>query len=107
MELNNDELLIRRKRVDEYGDWEYECRSCELWLPKSKFRGCVDFIDAYGNCLMCYSCKSKRAQTKQKENANAQVKLFMKAIGYDVDSDVPIFKQFHQKYNLRLKKRDM
>ena len=104
---NNDELLIRRKRVDELGEWQYECRYCNLWHPKSRFRGCVDFIDAYGNCLMCSSCKSKKAQSTQKENLYRQLNTLMKDIGYDVDSDIPIYKQFHKKYNLPLKRRDM
>ena len=70
MELNDDDLLIRRKRVDEYGEWEFECRYCDRWLPKTKFRGCVDYIDAYGNCLMCMNCRASKGQQTQKENGN-------------------------------------
>jgi len=103
---DDDELLIRRKRVDEEGEWEYECVYCEKWLPKNRFRGCIDCIDAYGNCLMCSSCKSKKAQITQKENLNNELNKIMKAMGFDVDSDIPIYIQFHEKHNLPLKRRD-
>lgn len=61
----NDEMLVRRKRIDENGDWEYECRECDDWLPKERFRGCKTYVDAYGNCLMCSSCRSKKANLKK------------------------------------------
>ena len=103
---NNDELLIRRKRVDEYGDWEYECRTCELWLPKNKFRGCVEYIDAYGNCLMCSSCRVAIGQKHQKEDMRKEVDSMFNILGYDTSGEVPIYIQFHEKYNLPLKRRD-
>jgi len=103
---NDYELLTRRKRVDAEGEWVYECVSCENWLLKSKFRGCVDYIDAYGNCLMCSSCKSKKAQITQKDNLNNELNKIMKGMGFDVDSDIPIYIQFHEKHNLPLKRRD-
>jgi len=105
MELD-DELLIRRKRIDVNGDWEYECRYCELWLPKSKFRGCIDFIDAYGNCLMCNSCKTRKAQITLRDNQKEELDRVMRVMGFDPDSDIPIYKQFHAKHNLQLKRRD-
>jgi hypothetical protein len=64
MEENN-EMLVRRKRIDENGDWEYECSECDNWLPKERFRGCKTYVDAYGNCLMCSSCRSKKANLKK------------------------------------------
>ena len=103
---NNDELLIRRKRVDEYGDWEYECRTCELWLPKNKFRGCVEYIDAYGNCLMCSSCRALKAQVNQKLNTRKQADIIFNNLGYDTSGEVPIYIQFHEKHNLPIKKKD-
>lgn len=105
MELNDD-LLIRRKRVDAEGYWEYECRYCSLWLPKSKFRGCIDYIDAYGNCLMCASCRAKKSQITQKENYKKELDKIMIILGFDPYSDIPVFKQFHAKHNLKLKKKD-
>lgn len=105
MEIN-DELLIRRKRVNELGEWEYECRYCELWLPQNRFRGCVDYIDAYGNCLMCSSCKAKKAQITQKDNIQKELKLLLKRIGYDPDSNISIHEQFCKKHNLPLKIRE-
>jgi hypothetical protein len=62
---DNNEMLVRRKRIDENGDWEYECSECEMWLPKERFRGCKTYVDAYGNCLMCSSCRSKKANLKK------------------------------------------
>jgi hypothetical protein len=61
----NDDLLVRRKRMNEEGEWEYECRECCEWLPKDRFRGCKTYVDAYGNCLMCSSCRSKKANLKK------------------------------------------
>lgn len=104
---NKDELLIRRKRVDTEGYWEYECVYCDKWLVKSKFRGCVEYIDAYGNCLMCSSCRALKAQTHQKENMRKEVDNMFNNLGYDTSGEVPIFIQFHQKHNLPLKRRDM
>jgi hypothetical protein len=107
MELNeDDELLVRRKRVDEYGEWEYECRYCERWLPKSKFRGCVDYIDAYGNCLMCKNCIASKGQRTQKENMNKEVKLMLNNLNYDTSGEIPIWIQFHQRHNLSIKNTD-
>jgi len=106
MELEDDELLVRRKRVNEYGDWEYECRYCDSWLPKLKFRGCIDYIDAYGNCLMCNSCKTKKAQTTLRDNQKEELDRVMHVLGFQPNSDIPIYKQFHQKHNIPLKRRD-
>jgi hypothetical protein len=106
MKLEDDELLIRRKRVDEYGDWVYECRSCELWLPKSKFRGCIEYIDAYGNCLMCSSCRVAVGQQHQKEDMRKEVDIMFNNLGYDTSGEVPIYIQFHKRHNLPLKRRD-
>lgn len=106
MELEDDDLLIRRKRVDAEGHWSFECRYCELWLPKSKFRGCIDYIDAYGNCLMCASCRAKKSQITQKQNAKEELDRIMIVLGFEPNTDIPIFKQFHTKHNLMLKKKD-
>jgi hypothetical protein len=73
---------IRRKRVDEQGDWEYECNSCENWLPQQKFRGCVKYIDAYGNCLICSSCRAKHSKHKQMEDDELSAKELLRMIGF-------------------------
>jgi len=80
---------IRRKRVDENGEWEYECSSCEIWLPQKKFRGCVKYVDAYGNCLICSSCRAKHSKRKQMDDDEQNAKLVLQLIGfYDYpDSD--------------------
>jgi hypothetical protein len=82
MENSTDDLLVRRKRVNPDGEWEYECRECELWLPKNKFRGCVNYIDAYGNCLMCSSCRSKLSHQKALDNEKEGMKELLTKIGF-------------------------
>ena len=56
--------------------------------------------------LMCNSCKTKRGQQTQKANQKVELKRVFDIMGFDTESDVPIYKQFHQKYNLPLKRRD-
>jgi S-adenosylmethionine hydrolase len=72
----------KRKRVGEQGDWEYECTCCERWLEKARFRGCVNFVDAYGNCLICTSCRSKNTKQKQMEEDKANAKKLLEIIGF-------------------------
>jgi len=91
----------RRKRVNEDGNWEYECNSCERWLEKDKFKGCVDKIDAYGNCLMCRSCISKKGNKKRIDNVKDEVDELFIRMGYNPYSDVPIYKQVEE----RIKKK--
>ena len=106
MELNDD-LLIRRKRVDENGYWQDVCRSCGFWLYKNKFRGCIDYIDAYGNCLMCSSCRASKAQTTLKNNMRQEANNLYRAMGYDPSSEIPIHIQFLTKHNLPINKKDL
>jgi hypothetical protein len=82
MEKEPDYLLVRRKRVDPNGEWEYECHNCELWLPKGRFRGCVNYIDAYGNCLMCSSCRSKISRQKAVVSEKEEVERILVGIGF-------------------------
>ena len=103
---NKDELLIRRKRVDAEGEWEYECAYCLKWLIKSKFRGCVDYIDAYGNCLMCSSCRASKGQLNQKLNIRKQADIIFNNLGYDTSGNIPIWIQFHERHNLPIKNKD-
>lgn len=87
MKPEPSDLLIRRKRVNELGEWEYECSECENWLEKSKFRGCVNFVDAYGNCLMCSSCRAKLSRKTGKENDMLIVRELLTKTGfYDYES---------------------
>jgi len=87
----------RRRRINEDGEWEYECSSCERWLMKSKFKGCVEKIDAYGNCLMCRSCISKRANLKKMDGIKEEVNELFIRMGYNPYSDIPIYKQFENR----------
>lgn len=105
--MENDDLLVRRKRVDSFGEWEYECVYCDKWLRKNKFRGCVDYIDAYGNCLMCSSCRASKAQITQKENMRAEVDYMLKQLGYDLSGEIPVHIQFLMRHNLPIKEKDL
>ena len=80
--MEGENLLVRRKRVNFAGEWEYECSVCENWLDKSRFSGCSNYVDAYGNCLMCISCRSKKAQQKKKTGEEQVVNEILEAIGF-------------------------
>jgi hypothetical protein len=99
---------IRRKRVDTNGEWEYECSSCENWLPQQKFRGCVNYVDAYGNCLVCSSCRAKHSKKKQMDDDELNAKLVLEMIGfYQYASSEEWFKaklKQHKKWYLPLVK---
>jgi hypothetical protein len=74
--------LVRRKRVDTNGEWEYECRQCDKWLPKEKFRGCREYIDAYGNCLMCSQCRAQMARNTKSNNEQHYKEIILNALGF-------------------------
>ena len=88
----------RRRRINEEGEWEYECISCKLWFDKSKFWGCVNKIDAYGNCLTCRSCISKGANQKRISNEQDEVNMIFIKMGYNPYSDIPIHKQVEERH---------
>lgn len=95
-------MLIRRKRIDENGDWEYECRECENWLPKEKFRGCKNYVDAYGNCLMCASCRSKKANQKKIETEEEWKEHILNTLGfYDFPNADAYIKHLKEKHGIR------
>jgi hypothetical protein len=73
---------IRRKRVGETGEWEFECSGCETWYEKSKFRGCKKYTDPYGNCLLCSSCRAKKTRTTQKSSDEISAQHILKMIGF-------------------------
>jgi hypothetical protein len=77
-----DDLLVRRKRVDPEGEWEYECNRCEVWLPKDKFRGCTKYVDAYGNCLVCSRCRAAKALETRQDEEKESAKELLEAIGF-------------------------
>jgi hypothetical protein len=98
-----DNILQRHRRIDIDGNWEYLCVSCNIWKLKEKFKGCVDKIDGFGNCLTCRSCISHKCHITKVSNDDADVKLFMLKLGYEVDNpENPVWLQFHKKYNLPL-----
>lgn len=94
------EELVRRKRIDFDGYWEYECDVCKLWLPQKKFRGCINYVDAYGNCLMCSSCRAKLGQQHKQQNEQELLKEIMVQLGFDPYSEKPVWQQFHDRHNL-------
>lgn len=73
---------VRKKRVDSEGEWEYECVVCELWLPQQKFRGCKNYVDGFGNCLMCSSCRAKKAHEGVRKSEEEQVRIILTNIGF-------------------------
>lgn len=100
MEEQGD-LLVRRKRVNDFGEWEHECVECELWLPKTRFSGCVEKIDAYGNCLVCSSCRQKLANKKREKTLRKQTEDFLQSIGYDTSSTKPVWQQFYDRHGFK------
>ena len=96
-----DDKLVRHRRVNEDGDWEYECVKCLDWKPKSKFKGCVDKVDGFGNCHICRNCISVIANQTKRDINKQDVDRVMKLLGYEVNNpDNPVRVQFHKKYNL-------
>ena len=95
-----EDLVIRRKRINELGEWEHECVECNEWLPQKRFRGCVGKIDAYGNCLICVSCRCKLATIKRHNTHDNNGREFLTLLGWDIHSTKPIWQQFHDKHNL-------
>lgn len=88
------EDLRRKKRVDENGEWEFECIECLKWLPKKNFSGCVEYIDPYGNCIMCRSCISRKSQHKRVDNEKKLVMEILIGMDYDLDSTKSVHQQF-------------
>jgi hypothetical protein len=99
MEKNDDDLLVRRRRVNEDGEWEYECNVCLNWLAKDRFRGCKVYVDAYGNCLMCSSCRSRKSTETKVSGEQREVKRILTALGfYNYASSEEWFRERHKKF---------
>lgn len=92
---------IRRRRINEEGEWEYECSSCKLWLNKKKFWGCVNKIDAYGNCLMCRSCIASKGNNNRLSQEQNEVNEILISMGYNPFSDIPVYKQVEERNRLK------
>jgi hypothetical protein len=95
--------LSRRRRVNDEGEWEYECPECSLWLPKTRFKGCVDKIDAFGNCLICVSCRVKNANKKRLNTLDDGCIELLEALGYNTSSKIPVWKQFNKRHGIKEK----
>lgn len=93
-------MIVRRKRIDIYGEWEYECSICLDWMPKYKFRGCTKDIDAYGNCMMCSSCRAKKAHKTREEVVNKAINEVLIDMGYNPNSSQPVWQQFNERHGL-------
>lgn len=97
--MEGDNLLVRRKRVNFDGEWEYECVVCENWLDKVSFGGCNKDVDAYGNCLMCKDCRYKKATKKKKNTEQQAVSEILEAVGfYNYPNAEAWYEAMKQKY---------
>jgi len=97
--MEKPDLLIRRKQMNYEGEWEYECSVCNDWLPKSKFRGCKNYVDAYGNCLMCSSCRSKLSHQRAVDNERQEVVRILTLLGfYSFPSQKEYMEHLEKKY---------
>lgn len=95
--MEPDKKLERKKRVNTQGEWEHLCVGCNEWLDKSKFRGCKNYVDAYGNCLVCMSCRARAASKSKTEQAQKEVSMMLEALGFydypDSDAWIKAMKQ--------------
>jgi hypothetical protein len=89
---------IRRRRINEDGEWEYECVSCREWLLKNKFKGCLTNIYPYGNCLSCRSCISKNGSQKRINSDQIEMIKILIRMGYDPSSEIPVYKQVEERH---------
>jgi hypothetical protein len=97
--MEGENLLQRRKRVNFDGEWEYECVVCEEWLDKEVFGGCSKDVDAYGNCLMCKTCRYKKANKKKMTTEQDAVRNLLEAIGfYDYPNAEEWYKAVRKKH---------
>ena len=76
------EQEIKRRRIDEDGEWEYECSHCNNWLPKKKYRGCKHYVDAWGNCRVCSSCRMALGHLNRIQNEREIVDEILEGIGF-------------------------
>lgn len=91
----------RYRRVNEDGEWEYLCVKCEVWKIKKRFTGCVELVDGFGNCKMCRSCISIKANIARDKTSKEGVDNVLTALGYETGNpDNPVWVQFHKRHNL-------
>lgn len=95
---------VKRKRVGALGEWEYECTCCERWLDKARFRGCVNFVDAYGNCVICTSCRSKQTKQRQMATDEQNAKHILEVIGFYKHKDSDAWFKAAKKKHMYLSK---
>jgi hypothetical protein len=94
-----NDLIVRRKQVNELGEWEFECVDCERWLPQRKFKGCVEKVDAYGNCLICVSCRVKNSNNRRVDGFTAHKNEILIGLGYDpYNTEKPVWQQFNERH---------
>lgn len=92
----------RYRRVNEEGEWEYLCPKCEEWKVKERFKGCVESVDGFGNCKICRSCISVKANVARHNSTQEGVDYILSKMGYEVGNpDNPVWVQFHNRYKFR------
>lgn len=77
-----EQPIIRRKRIDSNGEWEFECANCGNWLDQKKFGGCKTYVDGYGNCLMCSSCRAKKVHQDTNARDMVMVEEILQKTGF-------------------------
>jgi hypothetical protein len=91
----------RNRRIDEEGEWEYECARCHEWKSKKGMGGCITHTDGFGNCLMCLSCRQALVQYRIKADEKIYAKQILKDIGfYDYPDSDAWYKAMREKYGV-------
>lgn len=91
----------RNRRIDEQGEWEYECVRCKEWKSKSGMGGCKTHIDGFGNCLVCLSCRQSVAQQGIKQKEKEIAKQILTNIGfYEYPDSDTWYEAMKKKYNV-------
>ena len=96
---------MKRTKVTAQGEMELWCRGCEQYLPIIEFK---ENLSEFGYSTKCFDCEIERSRTgepinsqivkvtNERERAN---EILIK-LGYDIESPIPIYKQFERKHNL-------
>jgi hypothetical protein len=98
--MSDDQTRVRR--VNYEGEWEYECIECKEWHPKEKFGGCKTYVDGFGNCLMCLSCRASINSRGIKQREMERAKEISKIFGvYDYPTPEDWLEAMAKKHGIR------
>jgi hypothetical protein len=91
----------RNRRIDQEGEWEYECVRCFEWKSKAAMGGCITHADGFGNCLMCLSCRQSIVQQRIKGDEKLAAKKILQDIGfYNYPNSDAWYEAMKEKYGL-------